>query len=110
MYVQQLTLNNVRRFRSDLFTFQPGFNLLVGENGEGKTTILRSLLAVLGSTAQKGRRTGLTDQDVALGAKALQITAEAVDPQSNAKIGLRYEKALKKTAHRSRAKADTLVL
>ena len=38
MHVQELTLTNVRQFEDDSFNFKPGFNLVVGENGKGKTT------------------------------------------------------------------------
>ena len=30
MYIQQLSLRNVRQFADRTFTFQPGFNLLIG--------------------------------------------------------------------------------
>jgi predicted ATPase len=75
MYVSNLTLTNIRQFDQRTFEFQPGFNLLVGENGVGKTTILRSLLAVLGGTQQMGRRAKLEDDDIRLYTSFAEVTA-----------------------------------
>lgn len=78
MHVSRLTLTNVRQFESRMFEFQPNFNLLVGENGVGKTTILRSLLAALGSAQQTGRRPKLTDEDVRLRSSRAEIEVELI--------------------------------
>ncbi len=75
MYLRDLTLSNVRQFETRTFPFQPGFNLLVGENGSGKTTVLRALLAVLTPRLRQGNRHALNDDDVRLGSRELQITA-----------------------------------
>lgn len=47
MRVTKLTLANVRAIREAEFTFQPGFNLIVGVNGVGKTTVLDALRVCL---------------------------------------------------------------
>ncbi len=73
MHLQRLTLTNIRQFASQTFEFRPGFNLLVGENGAGKTTILRSLLAMLGSAQQMGRRPRLEDEDIRLRARHAEV-------------------------------------
>ncbi|AOA06212.1 hypothetical protein BFC21_10605 [Pseudomonas sp. TMW 2.1634] len=39
MHLHSLTMTKVRQFEQRTFEFQPGFNLLIGENGVGKTTI-----------------------------------------------------------------------
>jgi predicted ATPase len=75
MYLQSLTLTNVRQFDHQIFKFQPGFNLLVGENGAGKTTILRGMLAALGSARQMGRRPRLEDNDIRLRTNFAKISA-----------------------------------
>lgn len=75
MHLSSLTLKNVRQFDERTFEFQPGFNLLVGENGAGKTTILRGLLAALGGTQQLGRRPKLDDDDIRLRASHAEVIA-----------------------------------
>src|SRR5690554_2950966 len=47
MKINTLELTNVRGFTHAKFEFQPGFNLIVGINGVGKTTVLESLRIVL---------------------------------------------------------------
>lgn len=43
MQVERLALQNFRCFESVEITLEPGFNLLVGDNGAGKTTVLDAL-------------------------------------------------------------------
>lgn len=76
MYLRHLSLKNVRQFDDRTIEFQPGFNLLVGENGAGKTTILRGLLAAVGSTRQMGRRARLDVEDIRMGKTHVEIVAE----------------------------------
>ena len=80
MHLSRLTLTNVRQFGQRTFEFQPGFNLLVGENGAGKSTVLRSILAVLGSAQQLGRRPKLEDDDIRLRSEHAKIIAEVHTP------------------------------
>ncbi|RYJ39654.1 ATP binding protein [Flavobacterium anhuiense] len=47
MKLNTLELTNVRGFTYAKLDFQPGFNLIVGINGVGKTTVLESLRIVL---------------------------------------------------------------
>ena len=100
MYLQSLTFTNVRQFAQRTFKFQPGFNLLVGENGAGKTTVLRGLLAVLGGARQMGRRPRLDDNDIRLRARLAEIRAEIrlSDGRINEFI---FRKSLWKTGSRS---------
>ncbi len=43
MTVTDLKLANVRSITMAELSFQPGFNLVVGDNGAGKTTVLEAL-------------------------------------------------------------------
>ncbi len=43
MIIESVALNNFRRFKEATFQFGNGFNVLVGKNGTGKTTILESI-------------------------------------------------------------------
>ncbi len=48
MRLDKLILRNFRGFTEREFAFGPGFNLIVGENGSGKTTVLEAGAAALG--------------------------------------------------------------
>jgi len=110
MYVHKLILENVRQFQEKPLEFQPGFNLLVGENGAGKTTILRSLSAVLGVTRQSRRRPGLTDEDISFRQESLRVSAELVDFGSIRVFRPTYQKHLWKRARRFANGLKPLVL
>lgn len=43
MIIKSLTLQNFRRFKETKFEFKNGFNIAVGKNGSGKTTILEAI-------------------------------------------------------------------
>jgi len=47
MRLDKLTLRNFRGFTEREFEFAPGFNLIVGENGSGKTTIVEAAAVAL---------------------------------------------------------------
>ncbi len=49
MRIDQLSLTNFRGFPNVAFDFHPKFNLLVGENGSGKTSVLDALSVAAGS-------------------------------------------------------------
>lgn len=49
MRIDTLTLKNFRRFEELEMSFRPQFNLLVGRNGSGKTTILDGLSVAMGA-------------------------------------------------------------
>lgn len=47
MRIDQLHVRNFRCFEDATFTFSPQFNLLVGVNGSGKTSLLKALVAAV---------------------------------------------------------------
>ncbi|ULR89874.1 AAA family ATPase [Comamonas sp. B21-038] len=73
MYIKKLQIKNFRGFDLQNFNFKPGFNLLVGENGAGKTTILRSIMAVLGRPRGSIKSKFLEDADIKLGFESSEI-------------------------------------
>jgi len=110
MHLSSLTLTNIRQFYRRTFNFQPGFNLLVGENGAGKTTILRGLLAALGGTQQMGRRPHLEDGDIRLRTNKAEVTAK-VQFSDHRTEQFYFRKTLWERAERSpRGKDRPLVL
>ncbi len=68
MQIDRLTIKNFTCFESREFTFNPRFNLLVGENGAGKSSILRALSVGIGSwfigTKGPGEQQGIFVDDV----------------------------------------------
>lgn len=49
MRIDRLHIKNFKGFKDDEFSFHPQFNLIIGENGTGKTSLLDALSVALGS-------------------------------------------------------------
>ena len=81
----ELTIRQLRNIPALSFTPSPGINLLLGENGAGKTSILEAIhLLALG----RSFRTRSLKQLVQFEQHALQVFAKTVDHQTP--IGLQY--------------------
>ena len=81
MRIDQLTLNNFRGLTNSTLDFSPGFNLIVGVNGAGKTSVLEALRIVLANSAPQffDRRlsfpgVGLTTGDITIERGAATIS------------------------------------
>lgn len=75
MYLVHLSITNLRQFEERDFEFSPGFNLLVGENGAGKTTIMRAVFAALGPTSRSSNSLTFVDDDIRLGRDQASVDA-----------------------------------
>lgn len=78
MYVETLKLTNMRAIEVAELKFQPGFNLLVGVNGVGKTTVLDALAFCLSGAlrevnALKTAPRAPAVSDIRFGAPALTL-------------------------------------
>jgi predicted ATP-binding protein involved in virulence len=51
MLINKLEVENFKLFAKQEFNFHPNFNLVIGENGSGKTSLLRALAVALGGWA-----------------------------------------------------------
>lgn len=51
MNIDKLEIKNFKAFTNEVFTFHKKFNLIIGENGSGKTSILRAAAIALGGWA-----------------------------------------------------------
>ena len=49
MRIDRLSIKNFKNFDEREFSFHPQFNLIVGENGSGKTSLLEALAVAMGS-------------------------------------------------------------
>ncbi|MFC7336132.1 AAA family ATPase [Haloferula chungangensis] len=110
MHLSSITLTNVRQFDQRTFEFQPGFNLLVGENGAGKTTILRGLLAALGAPGQMGRRPWLEDDDIRLHASHAEVNAVVESPSYRIRQFSIHKQLWERTERSPRGSQRPLVL
>jgi DNA replication and repair protein RecF len=71
-----LQLRNFRCFETLRLEFAPGFNFLVGANGEGKTSILEAVCVLLRLQSQRSASLALL---VRLGQKSLALSGRADD-------------------------------
>ncbi len=81
MNVTRLKLANVRAVEAAEFAFKPGFNLIVGVNGVGKTTALDSLAVCLGGVTRhvnrlRGAAHGFVSEDIRASAAALTVECD----------------------------------
>ena len=51
MQVDSISITNFKLFEQSEFKFHPTFNLIVGTNGSGKTSLLRAVAAAMGGWA-----------------------------------------------------------
>ncbi|MGH8077147.1 MAG: AAA family ATPase, partial [Lysobacter sp.] len=89
MHVTRLEIRNLRRFAEVRLAPAPGLNLITGDNGAGKTSILESLHLMAYGRSFRGRvREGL----VRSGAAALEVFVEWQEASSAVprKAGLRH--------------------
>ncbi|WP_437186529.1 ATP-dependent nuclease [Planctomicrobium sp. SH668] len=56
MYISRIRIQNYRCFKDSTIEFQPGLNVIIGENNSGKTTLLKALALVFDRRSQ-GRPT-----------------------------------------------------
>jgi ABC-type hemin transport system ATPase subunit len=81
MNVTRLRLTNLRAIESFEFRFEPGFNLIVGVNGVGKSTVLDALGVCLSAIVRHANRLraksgSFLDRDIREGARALTAECE----------------------------------
>ncbi|WP_049418157.1 AAA family ATPase, partial [Stenotrophomonas maltophilia] len=92
MLIRRLALHQLRRFSAVDLSPQPGLNLLTGDNGAGKTSVLEALHLMAYGRSFRGRvRDGLVRQ----GQEALEIFVEWDEqrgdhPPHRRKAGLRH--------------------
>lgn len=88
MLIQRLRVQAFRRFVDAEVVLRPGFNLVTGDNGSGKTSLLEALHLMAHGRSFRGRvRDGLVRQ----GESALQVYVEWEQPGSpQRRAGLRH--------------------
>ena len=81
MIVTRLRLVNLRAIENAEFRFQPGFNLIVGVNGVGKTSVLDALCVCLSAAVKRanklrGRVKAFSVDDIRIGAKDIIVECD----------------------------------
>ncbi|MYA79476.1 MAG: AAA family ATPase [Acidobacteriia bacterium] len=81
MRVERLELANLRAIEAAEFRFQPGFNLVVGVNGVGKTTVLDALAVCLSDVVRRANRLSRHGvrfdlSDIRVGSGALDVVCD----------------------------------
>ena len=96
MRVTRLKLSNVRAIEAAEFHFTAGFNLIVGVNGVGKTTVLHSLTHCLHDFVTNGDNVARNRaRPGTLGADDVRIGAEALDVECDVEYGGRVRTYVK---------------
>jgi len=75
--IHSITLKNFKQHKSYQVGFQPGLNTVQGDNGAGKTTILKAVMFALFGSAAAGNKSHLTTW----GESGMRVTVELKLPQ-----------------------------
>lgn len=87
MLIQRLQLQSFRRFAQAEFCPQPGFNLMTGANGSGKSSVLEALHLMAHGRSFRGRvRDGLIRE----GDSAVQVVVEWQAGNAERRAGMRH--------------------
>ena len=105
MRIARLKLANVRAIAAAEFHFRSGFNLIVGVNGVGKTTVLDSLAVCLFAFVRRANRLrGSTirfdHSDIRMGAGALDVECNFEAGKENGSYGYTLHKTRESAAPR----------
>ncbi|WP_305804755.1 DNA replication/repair protein RecF [Stenotrophomonas sp. YIM B06876] len=103
MHIVRLTLNCLRRFESVELQPQPGINLITGDNGAGKSSILEALHLMAYGRSFRGRvRDGL----VRKGAEALEVFVEWEESGASGTGSTRRRAGLRHSGHAWKGRLD----
>ena len=103
MHIRRLSLHQVRRFDSVELAPQPGINLITGDNGAGKTSVLEALHVMAYGRSFRGRvRDGLVRQ----GQDALDVFVEWDEQRSGAESATRRKAGLRHSGQEWKGRLD----
>ena len=103
MHIRRLSLHQIRRFDSVELAPQPGINLITGDNGAGKTSVLEALHVMAYGRSFRGRvRDGLVRQ----GQDALDVFVEWDEQRSGAESATRRKAGLRHSGQEWKGRLD----
>ena len=104
MRLLDLTSRGFRNLASDVFSFGPGWNLVVGENGQGKTNLLEAVALVCGQRSFRKASPAEMSADGAgfeVGARVRRgFATEDLGVEWSAGVGRRFRRAGKEISFR----------
>lgn len=80
MWLQRLSIDNYRSIEHAEVDFDPGFNAIFGENGTGKSNLVRSILKLLGPTYPGAHSFAVSDHLHADESREIRIALTFKDP------------------------------
>ena len=89
MIVTYLKLTNLRSIKAAEFHFQPGFNLIVGINGVGKTSVLDALSVCLSRVMKQANKLRSQVKEVSVNDIRIGADSDAMTVECNVQIGKR---------------------
>jgi len=93
MLIKELELNRFRNYKSQKIEFDPGINIIYGDNGEGKTNIVEAIYLM---SIGRSFRTSKDKEMINLEAETSYIKALVENSQRPFKIEYRIGKSIKK--------------
>ena len=106
MKVTRLNLTNVRVMASAQFLFRPGFNLVVGVNGVGKTTVIEALAVCLSEVVKHTNKLRMRTES--FDADTIRIGADSLDVECVFQIdGIQHNYRIHKFGERSIPETET---
>lgn len=93
MIIKQLELNRFRNYKSQQIEFDPGINIIYGDNGEGKTNIVEAIYIM---SLGRSFRTSKDKEMINLEAETSYIKATVENLQRSFKIEYKISKNSKK--------------
>ncbi len=87
MQIRNLTLQNFRNYENEVFSFDEGINVFVGDNGQGKTNAVEAVFLLATGYSSRVKK----DKQVILyGKDKAEIKASASSMQGNLTVSLNY--------------------
>lgn len=103
MHIRRLSLHQVRRFDTVELAPKPGINLITGDNGAGKTSVLEALHVMAYGRSFRGRvRDGLVRQ----GREALDVFVEWDEQREGAETPTRRKAGLRHSGQEWKGRLD----
>lgn len=76
MYLQKLSLENYRNYEKEIISFDPGVNLFLGQNGQGKTNLLEAVYYLSCAATFRGGKK--TDELIKLDRDFFRLSGEVI--------------------------------
>lgn len=90
MHIENLSITNFRNYSAAEFKFSPGFNLIIGSNGQGKTNAIESIMFL---ADQSSHRTSNTKALIKSGEEWATIRARFLREDREALVEARLHRA-----------------